>query len=105
MVRARWAALLGGGAAVQTAYALESVLDEVICIAGPVLVVTLATRLFPAAGLAGAAMLVTAGTVWFAALRATEPPRAPAGRAGRTRSPRPACGSWPACSPRTTPPC
>src|SRR5215470_12038466 len=37
MVRARWAALLGEGPALQTAYALESVLDEVICIAGPVL--------------------------------------------------------------------
>jgi len=80
MVRARWAALLGEGPALQTAYALESALDEVICIAGPVLVVTLATQLVPAAGLAGAAVLATAGTAWFAALRGTAPAPAPAGR-------------------------
>jgi hypothetical protein len=39
-------------------------------------------QLFPAAGLAGAAVLATVGTVWFAALRGTEPPPARAGRRG-----------------------
>jgi MFS family permease len=83
MVRARWASLLAGDpAAVQTAYALESVLDEVVYILGPVIVVALAAQLFPAAGLAGAAVLVTAGTLWFAALRGTEPAPAAAGRHG-----------------------
>jgi len=73
MVRTRWAALLGDDPALQTAYALESVLDEVVFIVGPVIVVALATLVFPAAGLAGAAVLATAGTVWFAALRETQP--------------------------------
>jgi MFS family permease len=82
MVRTRWASLLGSDPALQAAYALESVLDEVIFIVGPVIVVTLAAKLFPAAGLAGAAVLVTAGTLWFAALRGTEPAPAPAGRRG-----------------------
>ena len=87
MVRTRWASLLAGDpAAMQTAYALESVLDEVVYIVGPVIVVTLAAQLFPAAGLAGAAVLVTVGTLWLAALRGTEPAPAPAGRRGGPRA-------------------
>jgi MFS family permease len=82
MVRARWASLLDGDPALQAAYALESVLDEVVYIVGPVIVVTLATQLFPAAGLAGAAVLVTGGTLWFAALRGTAPAPARVGPHG-----------------------
>jgi MFS family permease len=83
MVRARWAALLGDDPALQTAYALESVLDEVVYIVGPVIVVALATQVFPAAGLGGAAVFAAAGTLWFAALRGTEPvPSRPARRRG-----------------------
>ena len=80
-VQTRWAGLLAGESALQTAYALESVVDEVVYIVGPVLVTALAARLFPAAGLGGAAVLVTAGTLWFAALRRTE--RAPSRSGGR----------------------
>ena len=86
MVRTRWAGLLAGDPALQTAYALESVLDEVVYIAGPVLVTILAAHLFPAAGLGGAAVLVTAGTLWFAGLRRTEPPPRPPGRRGGPRA-------------------
>jgi MFS family permease len=67
MVRARWASLLGDDPALQTAYALESVLDEVIYIAGPVIVVTLATQVSAPVGLAGTAVFATVGTLWFAA--------------------------------------
>jgi len=86
MVRTRWASLLAGDPALPTAYALESVLDEVVYIAGPVLVTILAARLFPAAGLGGAAVLVTAGTLWFAALRRTQPAPRPPGRRGGPRA-------------------
>src|SRR5262249_26909362 len=82
MVRTRWASLLAGDPALQTAYALESVLDEVVYIAGPVLVTILAAHLFPAAGLGGAAVLGTPGTLWFAGLRRPEPPRRRPGRGG-----------------------
>jgi len=83
MVRTRWASLLSRDAALQTAYALESVLDEVVYIVGAVLATTLAANLFPAAGLTGAAVLVTVGTVWFTALRRTEPaPSSSGGRGG-----------------------
>src|SRR5262249_57420440 len=77
MVRARWASLLAGDPALPTAYALESVLDEVVYLAGPVLVTTLAARLFPAAGLGGAAGLGTPRPPWFCALRPPRPPPPP----------------------------
>ena len=39
-----WTHLLGRGRALQTAFALEAVGDEVVSIVGPVLVTTLATQ-------------------------------------------------------------
>jgi hypothetical protein len=65
----------------ENAYALESVLDGAVFIVGPAIVVTLATQLFPAAGLAGVPVLAAADTLWFAALRETQPvPSRPARR-------------------------
>jgi MFS family permease len=86
MVRARWASLLGDDPALQTAYALESVLDEVIYIAGPVIVVTLATQVSAPVGLAGTAVFAIVGTLWFAALRGTEPTPGPPGPAATSRA-------------------
>jgi MFS family permease len=53
MVRSRWSTLVGNedGFVLNRAYALESVLDEVVFVCGPVLVSALALGLFPAAGL------------------------------------------------------
>jgi MFS family permease len=59
---------------VGTAMALESVADEVVFVAGPAIVVVLATALDPAAGLLTALGLCAVGTVVFVGLRATEPP-------------------------------
>jgi MFS family permease len=78
MVRARWTALLGGGAELQTAFALESALDEVVFMVGPVLATALATSVTSSAGLIAAVGLTVIGTLAFAAQRRTEPPRAPA---------------------------
>ena len=50
-VRARWTYLLGRGRALQTAFALEAVGDEVVFIVGPVLVTFLATQVSPYAAL------------------------------------------------------
>src|SRR5712692_7924861 len=48
MVRARWSALTGGDARrLHTAFALESVNDELIFVIGPALVTVLATQLHP----------------------------------------------------------
>ncbi|HEY3561707.1 MAG TPA: MFS transporter [Kribbella sp.] len=73
-VRARWTHLLGRGRALQTAFALEAVGDEVVFIVGPVLVTTLATEASPYVALTAAGVLGLAGGVWLAMLRASDPP-------------------------------
>ncbi|GAA1125752.1 MFS transporter [Kribbella jejuensis] len=73
-VRARWTHLLGRGRALQTAFALEAVGDEVVFIVGPVLVTTLATQVSPYAALSAAGVLGLAGGIWLALLRASDPP-------------------------------
>ncbi len=73
-VRARWTHLLGRGRALQTAFALEAVGDEVVFIIGPVLVTALATQISPYAALAAAGALGLGGGIWLAALRASDPP-------------------------------
>lgn len=73
-VRARWTHLLGRGRALQTAFALEAVGDEVVFIIGPVVVTFLATEISPYAGLATAAALGLLGGLWLAFLRASDPP-------------------------------
>jgi MFS family permease len=81
MVRARWSALLGGSPLLHAAFSLESVADEVIFVAGPVLVTLLATEVHPASGIGVAAATCMAGTLWLAGQRATEPPLRPPGQA------------------------
>jgi MFS family permease len=72
--RTRWSHLVGRGRALQTAYALEAVGDEVVFIIGPVLVTTLATAVNPYVALMSAATLGFAGTAWLGLLRSTDPP-------------------------------
>ena len=88
-VRARWSHVLDDPAEVQTAYALESVVDEAIFIVGPILVTFLATALHPALGLSAAAVLGLVGGLAFAAQRGTEPPPHPHDRAQGAREPMP----------------
>jgi MFS family permease len=73
LVRARWSALLAGSPRLHTAFSFESVADELCFVIGPAAVTLLATQVFPAAGVGAAALLCLAGTLWFAAERATEP--------------------------------
>jgi MFS family permease len=100
MVRTRWNVLLAGSPRLHTAFSFESVADEVVFVLGPAAVTVLATEVHPAAGVVIAAALCVAGTLWFTAQRATEPPavRPPppvsragapgrAGGAGRTGAP------------------
>jgi MFS family permease len=71
--RARWTVLLPGDSRVDTALAVESLVDEVVFIVGPVIVTTLATTVSPAAGLVTATIIVVLGCALFIAQRATEP--------------------------------
>ena len=77
MVRARWARLYSGSPLLHTAYALESVLDEVVFVFGPVIATILATSVHPASGLACTLLLTVGGGLLFAAQRSTEPPPQP----------------------------
>ncbi len=76
-VRARWSHVLDEPRQVQTAYALESVVDESVFITGPILVTFLATAWDPVAGLGAAVLAGVGGTLFLAAQRATEPPGHP----------------------------
>lgn len=72
MVRARWSALLTEPDALQSAFALESVIDELLFVIGPALVTLLSTAI-PPAGIIVCVVLAVAGTLYFAAQRETEP--------------------------------
>jgi MFS family permease len=74
LVRARWGYVLGSSPRLTTAYAYESVLDEVIFVLGPLLVTVLATKVAPQAGLLAAVVFVVAGSAFLLAHRASEPP-------------------------------
>jgi hypothetical protein len=76
-------------AEVQTAFALESVLDEVVFIVGPILVAVLATSVSPVLGLGVAILAGVAGGLGFAAQRSTEPPPHPHDRSVGVREPMP----------------
>lgn len=76
LVRARWSYLLTEPAEVHTAYALESALDELVFIIGPVLATLLATGVRPEAGLVVPVAAGLVGGLALLRLRSTEPPAA-----------------------------
>jgi MFS family permease len=78
MVRARWSAIHGGSQKLHTAFAFESVVDEVIFVTGPALVTVLATGMNPYTGLIAALVFTVGGCLALAAQRRTQPPVQPA---------------------------
>ena len=72
MVRTRWSALLSDPAALHSAFALESVVDELVFVVGPALVTLLSTAIAPS-GVLLCMVLAVSGTLYFAAQRTTEP--------------------------------
>lgn len=72
-VRARWRQVLSAGPRLQTAFALEAMVDESVFILGPVLVTFLATGVHEAAGLLSVLGVATVGLLWLASLRGSEP--------------------------------
>ena len=83
-VRARWTELYRDTPQLRTAFAFESVVDEVIFMTGPIIAIGLSVAVFPEAGPLAATLLLAAGVALFSRLKATEPPvHAPeAGRGG-----------------------
>lgn len=74
MVRARWTEIYRGKPELQTAYALESVLDELCFIIGPPVSVGLCVALFPEAGPLLAMIFLVIGVTSFVLQKKTEPP-------------------------------
>ncbi|GAA1373108.1 MFS transporter [Streptomyces beijiangensis] len=80
MVRARWAEIHRSSPRdLHTAYAWESIVDELCFIFGPILSIGLCTVWFPEAGPLFAAVFLVAGVFWLTSQRATEPAAHPRG--------------------------
>ncbi len=73
-IRARWSHNVPDKRELQTAFALEAVVDEAVFMLGPVLATVLATSVHPVAGLATAVVAGLVGSLALAAQRGTEPP-------------------------------
>jgi MFS family permease len=74
MVRARWTEIYRDTPKLHTAFALESVVDEIIYMLGPILSIGLSVVLFPEAGPLAATLFLAVGTLLFIAQKSTEPP-------------------------------
>jgi MFS family permease len=86
LVRARWAHALDSDRR-QTAFAFESVVDEVVFVVGPPLVTFLATLISPPVGFLTGVVIGFTGGMWLSRLRTTEPPaQRPEAGAPRARS-------------------
>ncbi|HET7388088.1 MAG TPA: MFS transporter [Nocardioidaceae bacterium] len=94
-VRARWSAVVPDRRDLQTAFALEAVVDESVFMVGPTLVTFLSTGIDPVAGLAAAIVCGVGGTLALAAQRRTEP----TAHRGRRRSTAHAPMGWPVLGP------
>lgn len=74
VVRSRWAHALPEGRQRQTAFALESVADELIFVVGPPLVTVLAASVSPPAGFVAGLLAGVAGALALSGQRGTQPP-------------------------------
>lgn len=82
LVRARWTEIHRGTPKLHTAFAFESVADEVLFMTGPVIAIGLSVMVFPEAGPLVATLALAVGNVLFAAQRSTEPPIRPVEKDG-----------------------
>jgi hypothetical protein len=74
LVRARWSSGWPDAAAERsTAYSVESTIDELVFVLGPLVATVLATHTHPLVTLGLALLLIASGTLWLAGQRATEP--------------------------------
>lgn len=74
MVRARWTEFYRDTPQLRTAFAFESVVDEVIFIVGPIVAIGLSVSLFPEAGPLAALIFLVVGVPLLCAQRRSEPP-------------------------------
>lgn len=79
MVRARWTHIFRGRPELNTAFAFESVADELVYIAGASVSVGLSVALFPEAGVLASTLFLAVGMIAFVRQCGTEPPVQAAG--------------------------
>jgi predicted MFS family arabinose efflux permease len=84
-VRARWSRIYSGTATLHTAYAFESVVDEVVFLIGPVLVTFLTTSVAPSSGLSTVAAFLAVGSFALCLQRSTQPRPTPVRHDGGSR--------------------
>ncbi|HSN12300.1 MAG TPA: MFS transporter [Propionibacteriaceae bacterium] len=77
LVRARWNHVIENPRQLHTAYALESTLDELTFVVGPVAATALSTQVHPTAALVAPIVLGLLGAQLFYSQRSTEPPPVP----------------------------
>lgn len=73
LIRARWSKIYTGTPQLRTAFAMESLIDEVVFIAGPPLATVLALQVFPSAALLFATAVLTVGCTVLVLQRSTQP--------------------------------
>ncbi|EJF89255.1 MFS transporter [Bartonella tamiae] len=72
-VRTRWSNLYRGSPLLRSAFAYESIVDELIFMVGPIIAIELTTRFFPSAGPLAAAIILLIGCWLFTSQKTTEP--------------------------------
>jgi len=87
LVRARWNHVITSPEQLHTAYALESTLDELTFVVGPIAATALSTLVHPAAALVAPIVLGLVGAQLFYSQRATEPPPVPHSEVDGGRTP------------------
>jgi MFS family permease len=73
LVRARWSEIYRDRPELHTAFAFESVIDELVYICGPVFGIGLSVAWFPEAGVLASAAFLAVGTTLFVVQKSTEP--------------------------------
>lgn len=73
LIRARWSTIYTGTPQLRTAFAMESLIDEVVFITGPLLATFLALQVAPAAALLVATTILTVGSTLLVLQRKTQP--------------------------------
>lgn len=72
-VRTRWSQLYHGSNLLRSAFAFESIADEVIFMVGPIIAIEFTNRFFPAAGPLSAAVIMLVAGWFFTLQKSTEP--------------------------------
>lgn len=73
LVRTRWSRLYSGSNYIRTAFAFESIIDEIVFMIGPIIAIAATTNIAPQAGVLAALMFLTIGSISFSLQKSTAP--------------------------------